>query len=635
MFNWGIAILSMDSSRVPFPALPMKATFINNLRFKTALVFLLVSLVPLGIVSVFAVRTSHRAIASIVANQLENLAAQKQDLLERWITERNADLRVVAGSAAVESLDHKQIAPYLKLVQDQYKVYKRFVVTATDGRVVYGSDSDEATDVRSEAWYQRVKEGKPSMSEVRLEEGGQDSVFLLAVPILDAQGRPKGGVCATVDTRAIVARVLRVALGQTGECYLVDKKGTFLAHKQPHRILKENIARSGSFAKIFSGQASGPVYLDYRGIAVLGASRPIADTEWYVVVEQDYDEAFLSYYHLAWNIAIVFGATLIGAIGLSWLSASYVTAPILALGEAAHALSRGDFDNVHLDTSTNRRDEIGALYTAFAHMSDQLRERQVMLEKRMGLTEEELRKTDARLKSTLEAAARAEHLASLGRLAAGVAHEIRTPLTSLKLFLQSVQDDIQVSPEHCEDYRIGMQQVSRIETTINLFLDFARPQKPVLAVVDFRKLIEEALVVVRPRANQQEIRVDVSLARDIPAVEGDLRQLSEVLVNLMVNALEEMPNGGRLTVAVDEETIVTNVARRVGVRIDVADTGPGINDEDLQRLFEPFFTTKASGSGLGLAIAHGIIERHGGSLTVATELGVGTTFSIHLPAMKA
>jgi signal transduction histidine kinase len=96
-----------------------------------------------------------------------------------------------------------------------------------------------------------------------------------------------------------------------------------------------------------------------------------------------------------------------------------------------------------------------------------------------------------------------------------------------------------------------------------------------------------------------------------------------------------MPNGGRLTVAVDEETIVTNVARRVGVRIDVADTGPGINDEDLQRLFEPFFTTKASGSGLGLAIAHGIIERHGGSLTVATELGVGTTFSIHLPAMKA
>lgn len=613
----------------------MKAAFINNLRFRTALVFLLVSLVPLGIVSVFAVRTSHREIASIVTNQLENLAAEKQSLLERWITERNADLRVVAGSEAVESLDRSRIAPYLKLVQEQYKAYKRFVVAAADGRVVFDSVSDQASDQRGELWYQRANEGKPSMSEVRLEEGDQDSVFLLAVPILDAQGRPKGGVCATVSTRAIVARVLSVALGQTGECYLVDKKGTFLAHKQPHRILKENIAQSGSFTQIFSGEAARPVYLDYRGIAVLGASRAIADTEWYVVVEQDYDEAFQSYYRLARNIVIVIGATLVGAIGLSWLLASYVTAPILALGEAAHALSRGDFDNVHLDTSTNRRDEIGALYTAFAHMSDQLRERQVMLEKRMGLTEEELRKTDARLKSTLEAAARAEHLASLGRLAAGVAHEIRTPLTSLKLFLQSVQDDLQVSPEHCEDYRIGMQQVSRIETTINLFLDFARPQNPVLAVVDFRKLIEEALVVVRPRANQQEVRVDVSLAQDVPAVEGDLRQLSEVLVNLMVNALEEMPNGGRLTIAVEEETIVTNVARRVGVRIDVADTGPGINDDDLQRLFEPFFTTKASGSGLGLAIAHGIVERHGGSLTVATELGVGTTFSIHLPATKA
>lgn len=614
--------------------MPIKATFVDNLRFKTALVFLLVSLVPLGIVSGFAVRTAYQVIASIVSNQLENLAAEKQDLLERWITERNADLRVVAGSAAVAGLDPKQIAPYLKLVEEQYKVYKRFVVVANDGQVVYDSASGSASEQRGEPWCERARQGKPYMSDVRLEEGDEDSVFLLSVPILDAAGRPKGGVCATVSTRAIVARVLRVSLGQTGECYLVDKKGTFLAHKQPHRIFKENIARSGSFAKTLGRQTLEPIYLDYRGIAVLGATRPVADTEWYVVVEQDRDEAFASYYELARTIAIVMGATLVGAIGLSWTLAAYVTAPIRALSEAAHALARGDFANAHLDTSTQRRDEIGALHTAFAHMSDQLRERQAMLEKRVGLTEEELRRTDARLKSTLEAAARSEHLAALGRLAAGVAHEIRTPLTSLKLFLQSVEDDIQISPEYCEDYRIGMQQVSRIETTINHFLDFARPQEPVLAMVDFRKLVDAAMVVVRPRANQQEVRIDVAVVPNLPPVEGDMHQLSEVLVNLMVNALEEMPNGGRLRITVDEEAVVTNVSRRCGVRIDIADNGPGISDEDLQRLFEPFFTTKASGSGLGLAIAHGTIQRHSGSLTVATELGQGTTFSIHLPAMK-
>lgn len=610
----------------------MRFSFLSDLRFKMALVFLAVSLTPLGVVSVFAVRTAHEAISRIVSNQLENMAAEKQELVERWIAERNADLRVVAGSAAVRSMDPAQIAPYLALVQGQYGVYKRFLVAGKDGRFVYGSATADRTDFRGETWYRSALEGQPFMSEVRLEEGDRGSVFLLSVPVPGDHGRPCGAVCATVNTRAIVARVLRVSLGQTGECYLVDKAGRFLAHKQPQRILKENIARSGSFTNIFSRNSAGRVYLDYRGIAVLGASRPIAGTGWYVVVEQDRDEAFESYYRLVHNIAIVIAATAVGAIGVSWLLAWYVTAPVRALSEAAHALARGDFAGARLDAGTSRRDEIGTLYAAFAHMADQLRERQAMLERRVGVTEEELRKTDARLKSTLEAAARAEHLAALGRLAAGVAHEIRTPLTSLKLFLQSVQEEIEMSPEHCEDYRVGMSQVARIETTINHFLDFARPRDPVLAPIDFAKLVEDALVVIGPRANQQEVDVKVSVASGLPPVEGDARQLSEVLVNLMVNALEAIPGRGRLAVTVAVDTIDTGAGERPGVRIDIADTGPGIPQNVLERLFEPFFTTKATGSGLGLAIARGIVERHGGTIHVASEPGAGTTFSIHLPA---
>jgi signal transduction histidine kinase len=292
-------------------------------------------------------------------------------------------------------------------------------------------------------------------------------------------------------------------------------------------------------------------------------------------------------------------------------------------------LARGEFEHALVGAPRGRRDEIGALHAAFQHMADQLKDRHVRLETRVGLTEAELRKVEARLKGTLEAAARSERLAALGRLASGVAHEIRTPLTSLKLFLQSVQEEIAVSPDQSEDYRIAMRQVARIEATINHFLNFARPQAPVLVEIDFARLVDDALEVVQPRANQQEVEVERRIEPCLAKVRGDVRQLGEVLVNLFVNALEAMPDGGRLTIAVAAEPHAS------WVRIDVADAGPGIPQEDLDRLFEPFYTTKAAGSGLGLAITSGIVDRHGGSIHVESRLGHGTTFSVRLPTADA
>ncbi len=610
----------------------MRIRFLDRLQVSVTLVFLLVSLVPLGVVSVFGLRTADKVVTHIVTNELENVASEKQALLERWITEREADLAVVAGSAPVGTLDAPQIAPYVTLVQRQYGVYDRFVIAGRDGRVIVDTADDSPRSCADETWYQLAMEGRPYTSDIRLAPQRRGSVFLLSEPIPGDDGRARGAVCATVDTRAILAQVLRVSLGATGECYLVDRTGTFLAHKEPRRILRENIAQSESFTNIFGEDWAGPIYTDYRGIAVLGASRPVAGTEWYIVVEQDRDEAFAESYRLSRNIYVGIAATVIGVTGLSWLLAGYVTAPIRALSEAAHGLARGEFEHALLDTPPRRRDEIGALHAAFGHMAHQLKDRHLRLQTRVGLTEAELRKVEARLKGTLEAAARSERLAALGRLASGVAHEVRTPLTSLKLFLQSVQDDIAVSPEQSEDYRVAMRQVARIEATINHFLNFARPQAPVLVDVDFVRLLDEALEVVQPRANQQEVEVERRIEPSLPTVRGDLRQLGEVLVNLFVNALEAMPDGGRLTIAVATEPDPTRADR---VRIDVSDTGPGIAQEDLDRLFEPFYTTKAAGSGLGLAITGGIVERHGGSLHVESRLGRGTTFSVRLPTADA
>jgi signal transduction histidine kinase len=146
--------------------------------------------------------------------------------------------------------------------------------------------------------------------------------------------------------------------------------------------------------------------------------------------------------------------------------------------------------------------------------------------------------------------------------------------------------------------------------------------------------VGDALEVVQPRANQQEVEIQKRIDAELPKVPGDMRQLGEVVVNLLVNALEAMPEGGRLAISVAAEG-PDGAPEPAWVRIDVSDTGPGIRQEDLDRLFEPFFTTKAAGSGLGLAIVRGIVERHGGSIHVDVRPGAGSTFTVRLPSASA
>lgn len=602
---------------------------LRSLRTRVAIVFLLVALVPLGAGSVLAIRACKGSIVGLVSSQLDNLAAEKQELLERWMSERRADLEMAADSALLRGMKAAEIGPFLSLLQEKYKVYKRFTVAGPEGKIVYAGAGD-TRPVAGLAWYQTTMGGKDYLSEVSLAPDGQEAVFQLATPVRDEKHRTVGTLCAEVSTRSIVARVLRVSLGKTGECYLVDRSGTFLAHQHPRRILRDTIARSGSFAHIFQSSQPGTIYTDYRGIAVLGASRAVQGTPWFVVVEQDRDEAFEGADQLARAMWIGLAVTACMAIGLSWAVASYVVGPIRRLRDAAALVARGDYEHARVDAQTTRSDEIGACAAAFREMAGELSRLHAGLKQRLGLTEEQLRLSDARLQETIAAASRSEHLAALGRLAAGMAHEIRTPLASLKLFLQSTGEEI-AAPEQAEDLQIALRQVRRIETTINHFLDFARPREPQRTEVDFARLVDEALSVVGPRANHQLVRMEVSIEPSLPPIQGDVRQLTESLVNLFANAVEAMPGGGTLAVTVTSEPGPSGGAGDGGVRIEVRDTGVGIAAEDVPRLFQPFFTTKPSGSGLGLAIVRSTIERHGGQVIVASEPGQGTRFTIHLP----
>jgi len=219
---------------------------------------------------------------------------------------------------------------------------------------------------------------------------------------------------------------------------------------------------------------------------------------------------------------------------------------------------------------------------------------------------------------------RAEQLAAVGQLAAGVAHEIRNPLTSIKMLVQSALEGGGQSELTQEDLRVIEGEVRRMEGSLQTFLAFARPAKPERESVQLSRILAGVLGLVRGRAEKQRVAVRVDVPDRPVSLTADAGQLQQVLVNLLLNALDAMPGGGTLRLAVREG------GGRVVV--EVADTGPGVAREMLPRLFEPFASSKETGLGLGLVISRRIVEDHGGTIDARNSPGGGASFSVTLPA---
>ncbi|MEN6437220.1 MAG: cache domain-containing protein [Syntrophobacter sp.] len=605
-----------------------KISLFNNIQVKLMLLIFVFTLAPLWAFGLFAVRMAEGLILSMATNQIEQVLADKAALIERWISERKADLEVIAGSSIVKSMDQEQIAPFLELVRTKYKVYRDLTVVSPDGRVVCGSSEDGA-GLEIEDWRPAPGAGRLSVSDIYLKPLQKESRFRISAPVEALSGGIEGAVQASVGTRTILTAVLTVSLGKTGECYLVNREGTFLAHKESERILKENIAQSGSFKNIFTTRKPGITYTDYRSVEVIGASMMIPGTDWALVVEQDRDEAFEAADKLRRYVYAVVLLSVIGALLFAWLVARYVANPIRRLSKAANRLAAGDFGGVQ--TGIYRTDEIGTLYEAFGDMARQLHDRHLRLEKEVTLRETELRETDERLQLTQRAVARSQQLASLGQLAAGVAHEIRSPLTSLKMFLESIETEMDISQDCEEDFQVAMGQVKRMESTINRFLNFARPQDPVFSEFEAKELIEDVMLVAWPRAMQQETVIAAEVEASLPLISGDRKQLGEAVLNLVINGLEAIMSRGRLLISARMDVLSLQDNSIECIRIDVKDSGPGIEAGIISHLFDPFYTTKATGTGLGLSIVYGTIERHGGEVRVETSPGQGSVFSLLIP----
>lgn len=221
---------------------------------------------------------------------------------------------------------------------------------------------------------------------------------------------------------------------------------------------------------------------------------------------------------------------------------------------------------------------------------------------------------------------RAERLAAVGQLAAGMAHEIRNPLTSVQLLVQTARRDPEAGALTDTDLSLIDGELARIEQTLRTFLDYARPPKLERVKCDLAAVAEGALQLVRGRAQQQAVDMRIHIPLEPIELNADPAQLRQVVVNLLLNALDEMPMGGTLDMAI--------ACEGPEATLSVSDTGTGIAPEIAPRLFEPFATSKETGVGLGLVVSKRIVEDHGGVLRGFNKPGGGATFQIQLPMLN-
>jgi signal transduction histidine kinase len=225
----------------------------------------------------------------------------------------------------------------------------------------------------------------------------------------------------------------------------------------------------------------------------------------------------------------------------------------------------------------------------------------------------------------------AEKLASVGKLAASVAHELRNPLTSVKMWLFSIQRTIGRDEELERKFRTISEEITRMETVIRNFLEFSRPPGLKLQWHDVWSLLDNTMDLVAHHIEGRNIRIVREISRPAGRVRADADQLKQVFVNLLQNAAEAMTEGGEIHVSTAVET--EPGGRKMAV-VRIRDTGPGMPDDVRQRIFEPFYTTKDDGTGLGLCIAARIMERHGGRLVLESSTPQGTVFAVRIAAAE-
>jgi signal transduction histidine kinase len=585
--------------------------------------FLVLSLLPLFLSNSVGYGVSRRIIEKQVRQYLEALVQVQADHVAHQVELHQLSLEaaiansrflpanIAAVSAAVASgrtQDPAVVAlrSYVARKHGEMSSLSELFVLDPTGTMIGGTrDERVGSDLAGTLLHSSAMEGRFFVGEWEGEPGATHSVFRLATPIRGERAEVLGVLGATVGPEEQPG-FLNLAEHVAGhvEAFILCSAGRPLFVSHPHAPVDYSQRMPSPLADLPPGSSAR--YVNYAGVDVIGISLPIRGIPWLYLAELPVQTAFGQLRSLRILSAALEGVFALALVGIVWLVAGSIVSPLRRLVSAAERIRGGDFDaHVRVDSG----DELGELSDTFNQMAHGLRESASEISE---LHEQEMR--------------RAAQLASVGELAAGIAHEIKNPLAGAASGIDMLERELRESPSTESLLRQVRAQLRRIESAIRDLLSYARPKQPTVGWAAPQQLVERAVTLVGPQAEAAGVRIEQHTGRETKRIRVDPELLSQALVNLSLNAIQAMTAGGVLTFGIEP----------VGdeVRITVSDTGAGIPENVMKEIFRPFFTTKHRGTGLGLAITRSIVERHGGRLEVESASGHGTTFALVLSTVE-
>ena len=407
-----------------------------------------------------------------------------------------------------------------------------------------------------------------------------------------------------------------------GETWQGKDIGTATIFQDDVRIATNVLARSGDRA--VGTRVSEEVYDHVVTKGGRWNARAFVVDDWYITAYgpiRDLDERVVGILYVGvlaggfdamrtrtvWTFAIVSIAGMAAALIVASILSTGIVRPIRGMASASRDLAQGRMD-ARVEVNPNAAGELVELAETFNFMAQSIAER------------------DERLQETARKITESKKLATLGQLAAGIAHEINNPLGGIVMYAHMLKEDL-IKAENRENVNKIAREADRCKAIVKGLLDFARQTKPERTQSSINHVLNEVIALLERQSIFHNISIEKDQSPSIPLVEVDVGQMQEVFMNLVLNAAQAMDGSGTLT------AITRLIRDATVVEIEIRDTGPGIASDKIDKIFEPFYTTKeiGRGTGLGLSIVYGIVERHHGSIQVESEVGKGTSFFVRLP----